>query len=66
MIKLFKNHNKRYLQLIGLHAAIGFAIYLFRFLGLFYFLGSIAFFVIWTFQTKNKNELKTEKIMLIK
>ena len=55
MIKLFKNYNKRYLQLIGLHAAIGFAIYLFRFLGLFYFLGSIIFFVIWTFQTKNKN-----------
>ena len=54
MLKLFKNYNKRYLQLIGLHVAIGFAIYLFRFLGLFYFLGSIVFFILWIFQSGNK------------
>ncbi|MFI8378773.1 O-antigen ligase family protein [Leeuwenhoekiella sp. NPDC079379] len=48
------NYNKIYIQLIALHAAIGFAIYLFRFLGIIYFLGSIAFFVIWIFQTGNK------------
>lgn len=55
MLKLFKNYNKRYLQLIGLHVAIGFAIYLFRFLGLFYFLGSIVFFILWIFQSGNKH-----------
>ena len=54
MLKLFKNHNKRYLQIIALHIAIGFAIYLFRFLGLFYFLGSIVFFTLWIFQSGNK------------
>ena len=54
MIKLLKNYNKIYLQLVALHIAIGFAIYLFRFLGIVYFLGSILFFVIWVFQTGNK------------
>ena len=54
MLKLFKNYNKQYLQLIGLHVAIGFAIYLFRFLGLFYFLGAIVFFILWIFQSGNK------------
>lgn len=54
MLKLFKNHNKRYLQLIGLHVGIGFAIYLLQFLGLFYFLGSIVFFILWIFQSGNK------------
>lgn len=54
MIKIFKNHNKKYLQLIALHLVIGFAIYLFRFLGLFYFLGSLLFFTLWVFQSGNK------------
>lgn len=54
MLRLFKNHNKLYLQLVALHIGIGFAIYLFRFLGLLYFLGSIVFFVLWVFQSGNK------------
>ncbi|MGO4913003.1 O-antigen ligase family protein [Leeuwenhoekiella sp. W20_SRS_FM14] len=54
MSKFSTNYNKIYIQLIALHVAIGFAIYLFRFLGIIYFLGSIVLFVIWIFQTGNK------------
>ncbi len=43
-----------YLQLIILHMAIGFAIYLYQPLGTFYFLGSIAAFCIWIFKSGNR------------
>ena len=48
------NYNKTYIQLIALHIAIGFAVYLFQFLGMIYFLGSVALLVFWVFQTGNK------------
>ncbi|WGK63817.1 O-antigen ligase family protein [Croceiramulus getboli] len=55
MSKLSPKYHQLYVQIILLHAAIGFAIYLFRPLGLLYFVGAIVFFLYKIFKRGNRN-----------